>query len=307
MTGCKKYHELINLAVDGEISAHDEKQLNAHLLACPECSSLLDVFKRISAELSDMQVEPPQGLVSGVMREIRRQTKRKGNRLAVFGRVAASFAAVVIMVIAANRVLPIKDMQEAAGYNAVVVLNKVDPHPRLEVFNTPAFNYAEKIDIDVKKETDDGALEESIPLPNSGRKRKSPPVIPEGAGQEHDVEGIGNMKVDEAAVSTTSQITEPTETPKSSYSSSSKFGIDLRAKDIWAANSFSKAYYCVAVINDTSAGELSGYEQLSKSDSEIYYKVPVEIIEEFQRNKSLTEIMYNNNKAEYGIVIMKIN
>lgn len=306
MTGCKKYHQLINLAVDGEISAYDEKLLNEHLLTCPECSSLLDVYKRISAELTNMQAEPPERLVSDIMREVRQQSKKKAGRIAVFGRVAVSLAAVVIMVIAVNKVMPIKDMQEAADYSTTFMLNKVDPQPRLEVFYTPAIVYTNKIEIDAKeKESDAGVLDDGIPAPEQQVEEDTvAPASLAGTGQEQKAENIEGV-VDEA--SETSAIPEPAETPKNEHSSSSQFGIDLRAKDIWASNSFDKAYYCVAVINDTSAGELSGYEQLSKSDSEIYYKVPVDIIEKFQKNKSLTEIMYNNNKAEYGIVIMKLS
>lgn len=307
MKGCEKFHELISLAVDGEISVNDEKLLNAHLSVCSECASLLELYKMISAELSDMQAEPPDMLASDIMKEIKKQSKRRSGRFTMFSRAVASLAAVVVIVIAANEVLPIQDMREAAAYNAAFMPNKIDSQPQMAVFSTPVIIYTDKTETDVQEsESYAGALNgNAAPAQQMIEKERddSADALPDQAEQ---LQAAGNVDYIEEAVPEATATPAPAETPKTGYTSSSRFGVDLRAKEIWTSNSFEKAYYCVAVINETSAGELSGYEQLSKSDSEIYYKVPVDIIDKFQKNKALTEIMYNNNNAEYGIVIMKL-
>lgn len=311
MTGCERYHELISLSIDGEISEQERKILNSHLMVCPECRSLLEYFKRLSDEISDMQAEPPEMLASEIMKEIKRQSKRSMGRFAAFGRTAAVFAVIAIAVISVAKIMPLQDIRGSSDNNEIFMWSKVDTQQKLEVFSTPSYNYY-NYSIDLADELINAASggaalgvtaepqEQDIEYGSaqaSAQNDVEPEKIEEPPAEVLYVTGEADSAAD----------AQPAATETPNYSYSSPFGIDLRAKDIWASNSFDKAYYCVAVISGTAAGDLTGYEQLSKSDNEIYYKVPVDIIEKFQENKSFTEILYNNKKASYGIVILKID
>ena len=69
MKNCEYYEELIGAALDGEITAEEEKELRAHLENCETCRDFYEAMQAI-AGADDALGEPPEDFTANVMARI---------------------------------------------------------------------------------------------------------------------------------------------------------------------------------------------------------------------------------------------
>lgn len=68
MGTCDEILELISAALDGELTAEEQAQLDAHLAGCPACSALFDDLRTVHAEMADLpELAAPEGFTARVM------------------------------------------------------------------------------------------------------------------------------------------------------------------------------------------------------------------------------------------------
>ena len=80
MKDCEKYQELISAMLDGEISAAEREELEAHVAGCADCAFVYSAFSALSEGLSHALEEPPERLRENVMAELRRDEIKKSSR-----------------------------------------------------------------------------------------------------------------------------------------------------------------------------------------------------------------------------------
>lgn len=69
MKNCEYYEELIGAALDGEITAEEEKELRAHLESCETCRKFYEAMQAISGA-DDALGEPPENFTANVMAHV---------------------------------------------------------------------------------------------------------------------------------------------------------------------------------------------------------------------------------------------
>ena len=69
MKNCEYYEELIGAALDGEITAEEEKELRAHLESCEVCRNFYEAMQAISGA-DDALGEPPENFTANVMARV---------------------------------------------------------------------------------------------------------------------------------------------------------------------------------------------------------------------------------------------
>ncbi len=103
---CQNFEDLIQLSIDGHIRQEQQKALDAHLAACPDCAALLADMQAIHSILSTelSAVEPPADFVAATMAKLPPAPKpQKAPRLRFkfifgLGSFAACAAAVLFMI-----------------------------------------------------------------------------------------------------------------------------------------------------------------------------------------------------------------
>jgi len=68
---CNEYMELISAYADGELPEPDKQKVEEHLLACPDCSSILQAYREISLAVEESCVPAPEALCAGVMERVK--------------------------------------------------------------------------------------------------------------------------------------------------------------------------------------------------------------------------------------------
>ena len=75
---CDRYFELLSARLDGPLAEGEERELEEHLLVCPDCradGARLAALQGTFAELEEL--EAPEGFTQGVMDRIRAEEKPK--------------------------------------------------------------------------------------------------------------------------------------------------------------------------------------------------------------------------------------
>lgn len=72
---CEQAVEAVSAALDGELTAAEQAQLEAHLSVCPACRALAEDFFALNAALTENEPVPPQLLADQVMKRIAEQNK----------------------------------------------------------------------------------------------------------------------------------------------------------------------------------------------------------------------------------------
>ncbi len=67
---CEYYETLMSRALDGELSAAETDELQAHIRACPHCSALYGAFSAETGVLREDDAEPPDGFAADVMARV---------------------------------------------------------------------------------------------------------------------------------------------------------------------------------------------------------------------------------------------
>ncbi len=95
---CEKALILISAALDGELTEVERQLLEDHLNQCPQCRALSEDFGVLSVALSDMETQPPDGLIQQVEATLNTQgfsspsTRAKRQRKALVSLVATVVA-----------------------------------------------------------------------------------------------------------------------------------------------------------------------------------------------------------------------
>ena len=105
MPDCEYFEELCLMALDGELSRAQKRELDAHLAECPACTAYLEDLKLMRTAWGDVKEPLPEALhekiMSGVVEEARKKAapaaKRK-RRPPVFTMIAAAAACVMLVV-----------------------------------------------------------------------------------------------------------------------------------------------------------------------------------------------------------------
>ncbi|MGM9611897.1 MAG: anti-sigma factor family protein, partial [Butyricicoccus sp.] len=105
MPDCEYFEELCSMALDGELSRAQKRELDAHLAECPACAAYLDDLKLIRTAWGDVKEPLPEALhekiMSGVVEEARKKVappEKRKRRPPVFTMIAAAAACVMIAV-----------------------------------------------------------------------------------------------------------------------------------------------------------------------------------------------------------------
>lgn len=67
---CKEVQENLSLYIDGELPGEQAKEIEAHLMECPQCKIILEQYRIIDRQAMDLTVEPPVNLMKNVMKGI---------------------------------------------------------------------------------------------------------------------------------------------------------------------------------------------------------------------------------------------
>lgn len=102
MITCNEALELLSAQLDGAITIEEQTALQEHLAACPECRRIQSELKMAEEALPELQQEPPKLLHDAVMREIRRETRRKKERKPLLRFVGAMAAAAALLAVLAG-------------------------------------------------------------------------------------------------------------------------------------------------------------------------------------------------------------
>lgn len=100
---CNQALEYISAALDGELTAEEVAELDAHLADCPECQALAEEFGILSVALSDMEEVPPPGLAEQIKTRldpappVSLNAARRKIRRRAWGSLAAMLAVVVCL------------------------------------------------------------------------------------------------------------------------------------------------------------------------------------------------------------------
>ena len=72
---CEAYIELMSAALDGECSAEERRELDAHLAVCPECAALFSILSANAKAARELDCEMPADLKSHIMAALPAQEK----------------------------------------------------------------------------------------------------------------------------------------------------------------------------------------------------------------------------------------
>lgn len=76
---CDEALEAISAALDGELGAHERRELDAHMRECPDCAALFDELAANSRALRELDCAAPEGLDERILARLPR--RRAGYRV----------------------------------------------------------------------------------------------------------------------------------------------------------------------------------------------------------------------------------
>lgn len=125
---CEKYTQWLSAALDGELTAEQRRELDAHLAHCPDCATLFELLSANARTMREMDCEFPEGLHDRIMNHLPPQEvpvkKSKVVHWRRWGSLAACLAVVAVLgtAVAAgglSRMAPKSAAPEAANPEAV--------------------------------------------------------------------------------------------------------------------------------------------------------------------------------------------
>lgn len=111
MNPCGKFVERISAKLDGQLTAEEERELEAHLAVCPACRALESQLAAIHAAFPQIEeVSTPEGFVDRVMDQIRAREGQGAKVAPLFKRpqiqALASLAACAVLCVGLYRGRP---------------------------------------------------------------------------------------------------------------------------------------------------------------------------------------------------------
>lgn len=128
---CSDYLELISAHIDNEISAADERRLQAHLAVCSDCRALLDFFVQADSGLASLAVDAPEGLKDAVMKNLPAQAKKERHIGRYLG-LGLAAAAAIALAIGFSSKLPSLNTKKSADRS---LSSKQAPQEANELYN----------------------------------------------------------------------------------------------------------------------------------------------------------------------------
>ena len=101
MRDCSEYDIMLSARLDGELSEDEERELEEHLAACPECRKYLRLLETVRDGLKEDLPAPPDTLRQGIMYKVGLERKRGRLVYGAFGRWTAIAAVICIIVFGA--------------------------------------------------------------------------------------------------------------------------------------------------------------------------------------------------------------
>ena len=96
---CKHFRSLADQYIEGELTAAQMRELEAHLAECEECRREFDELKALKDAIRSAREEMPEGLHERIMSAVKSEPKKKPARKRVFYRGAAISAACFMLCI----------------------------------------------------------------------------------------------------------------------------------------------------------------------------------------------------------------
>ena len=103
---CDQALEAISAALDGELSAKERAQLEAHLAHCPSCAALFDELAGQSRLLRQLDCQVPEGLSAEILSSLPEQVTPARRFRAGRWRRWGTVAACAVLVLWAGLALP---------------------------------------------------------------------------------------------------------------------------------------------------------------------------------------------------------
>lgn len=101
---CDKYIEWLSAALDGELTAEQRRELDAHLDVCPDCAALYETLSANAQAMRELDCELPQGLHDRIMSSLPPQAAPVKKNNVIRWRRWGSLAACLVLVAAIGTV-----------------------------------------------------------------------------------------------------------------------------------------------------------------------------------------------------------
>ena len=116
---CKYFRSLADQYIEGELTAEQTCELEAHLAECEECRREFDELKALKDAIRSTRVETPEGLHERIMSAVKSEPKKKRARKQVFYRGATISAACFMLCISFVVILSMMPFGKSGSGNDV--------------------------------------------------------------------------------------------------------------------------------------------------------------------------------------------
>lgn len=99
---CKKFRLMADEYIEGELTAAEMREFEAHIAECEECHKEFEELRALKEAIRSAEEEMPEGLHSRIMASIEAEPKKKPRRKAAFFRGAAISVACVMLCLSAT-------------------------------------------------------------------------------------------------------------------------------------------------------------------------------------------------------------
>ena len=111
---CTKYIELMSAVLDGECTAEERRELDAHLAVCPECAALFEILSANAKAARELDCEMPAGLKERIMNNLPEQEQPKKQGKVIRWKRWAPVAAAACLVLVVS-LFPRFGMNDSTG------------------------------------------------------------------------------------------------------------------------------------------------------------------------------------------------
>lgn len=99
---CKKFRLMADEYIEGELTAAEMREFEAHIAECEECRKEFEELRALKGAIRSAKEEMPEGLHSRIMASIEAEPKKKPKRKVALFRSAAIAAACVMLCLSAT-------------------------------------------------------------------------------------------------------------------------------------------------------------------------------------------------------------
>ena len=103
---CEKYTQWLSAALDGELTAEQRRELDAHLAHCPDCAALFELLSANARAMREMDCEFPEGLHDRIMNDLPAQEVPVKKNNVIRWKRWGTLAACLVLVAAAAFAVP---------------------------------------------------------------------------------------------------------------------------------------------------------------------------------------------------------